>query len=118
MIYFLYHKFSTFKIKNILIHLIFVCDHQTIQQSLITIVFFYSHNSQIFIKCLKISTSPGIEFHTNSNLEWMLTCEVEYKDIGNTGIGEMGHVFAEQGCSLELRSPAGTQMPEGHKDLL
>lgn len=30
----------------------------------------------------------------------------------------MGHVLAEQGWSLELRSPAGTQMPDGHKDLL
>lgn len=88
---FLYHKFS-FKIKNILIHLIkfliFVCDHQIILLSLITIVFFYSHNSQISIKGLKISTSPGIEFHTNLNLERMLTYEVGYKDIGNMGIGE------------------------------
>lgn len=69
--------------------LIFICDHQIILWSLITIAFFSFHNSQISIKCLKISTSPRIEFQTNLNLEWMLTFEVEYKDIGNRGVGEM-----------------------------
>lgn len=93
MIYFGIMNSSTFKIKNILIYLIkfliFVCDHQIIQWSLSTIAFFYSHSRQISIKCLKISTSPRIEFNTNLNLEWMLTFEVEYKDIGNMGVGEM-----------------------------
>lgn len=30
----------------------------------------------------------------------------------------MGHVLAEQGWSLEFRSPAGTHMPDGHNDSL